>query len=324
MIPSAASMLSQITTQAVVFSSSSVSLGIAIPLGIVDALENATRDDMLQLSQEFFRCVLYSAGAVAFGCILEGPEILHELFPRLTSWFTWQSNERLHRFERRIKKIAAVGWLLICLGVLGEGVFELLQNKAESQLQTFNDILLKDARLTAIDAQNRAATTESENLQLSIELQREEQNTARAVEEAALVNDKLGGWKLDGAAKKRVTARLMKFSGTPFDLAVNPVEAPFMEELDALLTSPSVGWVRLPPKADSTLMAILIDGKATIILSSGIVLEVDQDQVDSLKPALTALGTAFHEELALKNVTLHLVPAGSWGKRIHIIIGKRE
>ncbi len=71
-------------------------------------------------------------------------------------------------------------------------------------------------------------------------------------------------------------------------------------------------------------MAILIDGKASIILSSGIVLEVDQDQLDSLKPALTALGTALHEELGLQNVTLHLVPPGSWGKRIHIIIGKRQ
>jgi hypothetical protein len=98
-----------------------------------------------------------------------------------------------------------------------------------------------------------------------------------------------------------------------------------MEELDALLTSPSVGWIEEPPKPQNgNPMAILIDGKASIILSSGIVLELDQDQVASLKPALTALGTAFHEELGLNKIQLHLVPPESWGNRIHIMIGKRE
>jgi hypothetical protein len=123
----------------------------------------------------------------------------------------------------------------------------------------------------------------------------------------------------------RFTKDVKAFPGTPFDLAVNPAEAPFMDELDALLTSPSVGWVRLPPKKqDGTLMTLLIEGKATIVLSSGIVLEVDQDQLDSLKPALTGLGTALHEELGIDKVTLDVNPPGSWGRRIHIIIGKRE
>jgi hypothetical protein len=146
-----------------------------------------------------------------------------------------------------------------------------------------------------------------------------------AVKESIRLNAVLGGWKLDEAAKKRFAEHVGKFPGTQFDLAINPAEATFMEQLDALLTSPPVGWVRLPPKeANGATAAILIDGNASIIFSSGILLEVDQDQADSLKPALIALGNALHGELDLKTVPLHLVPPGSWGNRIHIIIGKRE
>jgi hypothetical protein len=146
----------------------------------------------------------------------------------------------------------------------------------------------------------------------------------RAEKESIQLRDILSGWQLDDEAKKRFVKQVQKFAGTPFDLAVNPAEAPFMEELDGLLTSSSVGWVRLPPKPDSSGVALLIDGKASIILSSGIVLEVDQDQIGSLTPVINALGTALHDELAIRSVPLHLVPPGSWGKRIHIIIGRRQ
>jgi hypothetical protein len=144
-----------------------------------------------------------------------------------------------------------------------------------------------------------------------------------AEKESIRLRDILGGWQLDDGAKKRFAKQVLNFPGTPFDLAVNPSEATFMEVMDTLLTSS--GWVRQPPKeANGALAAILIDGKASIILSSGIALEVDKDQTESLKPALNALGNALHDELGLKQVQLHLVPPGTWGDRIHIIIGKRE
>jgi hypothetical protein len=181
------------------------------------------------------------------------------------------------------------------------------------------------------DARKKADTFEAGIVSANQKAADAESHLAEALEransaekESIRLRDVLGGWQLDEEAKKCFAKDVKSLAGTPFDLAANPVEAPFMEELDALLTSPSVGWIRLPPKPDKSFMAILIDGKASIILSSGIVLEVDQDQVDSLKPALIAIGRALHEELAIKSVALHLVPSGTWGKRIHIIIGKRE
>ena len=155
MIPNVASIFSQITVHSVALLSSSASLGWVDP-AIVNTLEDRTRDDFQNLSHTFFACVLVSAGVVAVGVAMEGPEIFHDLWPRLFQWFTRRSAEKLKKFERTVKKIGAIGWVLVAIGVAGEGVFELLQNRVEGQLQTFNDILLKDARLTAARAQVQA------------------------------------------------------------------------------------------------------------------------------------------------------------------------
>lgn len=213
---------------------------------------------------------------------------------------------------------AKLALVMVVGGLAGEGIFEFLAARAETRIRQHDEKIVSDD-------EGEIAAVKADNLKLAIELEKEEQATANAEKSAAEANAKLGGWKLDDAAKKRFAKQVEKFSGTRFDLAVNPVEAPFMEELDALLTSPSIGWIEEPPKPQNgNPMAILIDGKASIILSSGIMLEVDQDQVAFLKPALIALGTALHEELGLKKIPLHFVPPGSWGNRIHIIIGKRE
>jgi hypothetical protein len=272
-------------------------------------VDNAIRSDLQSWRGLYFHLLVWSSVFVAVGVALEGPEVIHEV----------RNISRTAREEARswIKLIGLLGWILVVAGVAGEGLFEGMLSASDGQIQTFDEIL-------TMDAQRSALLVEASNLRLGIELAEQEQETADAEKSAAEANAKLGGWKLDDAAKKQFAEYVKKFPGTPFDLAINPVEAPFMESLDALLTSPSVGWVRLPPKPDNSLMAILIDGKASIILSSGIVLEVDRDQAASLQPAVIALGTALHKELQLSKVVLHLVPPGSWGNRIHIIIGKRE
>jgi len=287
---------------------------------IAKFLAPAVRTALGEIRHQDEFCLNCSTVLVAIGVFLEVFEIIHELRektgpfkfrrPKMPNWMLWAG---------------FAGWLMIVGGVAGEFIFESAVSTRSEELESISNALLGDAEISATEASKSAFAAQSGNTELAIELLEQEKATAEATKEAALANAKLGGWKLDEAAKRRFAAQVKKFPGTPFDLAVNPVEAPFMEDLDALLTSPSVGWVRQPPRhANGADLAILIDGKASIILSSGIVLEVDQDQVASLKPALEALGTALHEELDLKKVTLHLVPPGSWGRRIHIIIGKRQ
>jgi hypothetical protein len=193
-IPRAPRSLTQIMVHAVAFASASTSLDVVVSPKIIEALDNSIRDQLQTTSHEFFFCVLISAFVVAVGVVMEGPEILHELWPSLFRWFTWTSNERLHRFERRIKKIAFVGWFLIGIGVFGEGVFEGLQNRAEGQLQTFNGILLKDARLTAATAKDSAesAALAARNAQDSAEAVGKEADVAEYVLSARRVRDEDG------------------------------------------------------------------------------------------------------------------------------------
>jgi hypothetical protein len=152
---------------AVAFASSSTSsgtsllqLGTAVLPEIIEALDNNIRDDLQSFAHELFVWGMACTIFVGVGVLMEGPEILHELWPKIFTRFTWQSHERLALFERTVKQIAFVGWFVIGVGVLGEGVFGLLQDRAEGQLQTFNDILLKDARFTATTA-SRAAKAAS-------------------------------------------------------------------------------------------------------------------------------------------------------------------
>jgi hypothetical protein len=88
-------------------------------------------------------------------------ELLHEMWPRVFTCFTGGSIPRLRKFKRIVKKIGFWGWLLIVLGVAGEGIFETLQNRAEGELQTFNQILLTDAQRRAGSAKDSAEVASS-------------------------------------------------------------------------------------------------------------------------------------------------------------------
>jgi len=315
-------------------------------------LDDAARADLEGMRDWYATCIFWSTLAVVVGCAMEVPEVMHELWPKLFP----------ARFDRRIKVVSSIGLLFVVLGVGGELGFEHWRSGYEGLLQTFDNVLLTNAELHAASAQQAAgdardsaneaayasslakgsaanavnlatsARKEADTFEKDIVSAKQQaadaeshladalQRAASAEKEAALANEKLGGWKLSDETQKRLVKKLKPFAGTRFDLAVNPSEAPFMEVLDKLLVS--AGWVEMPPKPDNTLMAILIDGKATIVLSAGIVIEVDDNRKDSLEQGFLAFGNGMGEEGI--PIGGHRVPAGSWGDRIHIIIGKRQ
>ena len=151
-----ASAFSQIIVASVASLSSSVPLGMVTPQAIIDALDNSVRAYLQEFGDELFKWIIWSAYLVATGCALEGPEILFEIWPKWFTFFTCGTKKRHEAFERRIKVIALIGWTFIVIGVAGEGIFEGLQNRAEGQLRTFNEIMLTDARLTAGAAKDSA------------------------------------------------------------------------------------------------------------------------------------------------------------------------
>jgi hypothetical protein len=134
---------------------------IGVEPGLRDSLDNSIRDELQRGAQSYFLWVLISAFIVVIGVTLEGPEILHEMWPSLFTFFTEGSISRIRKFKKAIKIVGLVGWLLVVFGVMGEEIFEALQNRAEGQLQTFNDSLLREARLTAGTAKQAAIDAES-------------------------------------------------------------------------------------------------------------------------------------------------------------------
>jgi len=129
---------------------------ISVSPEAVNSLDNAIRNDLQKFSHSLYVWVLVSAFIVAIGVALEGPELLHEMWPRLFTCFTLGSVPRLRKFKSVIKKVGFWGWLLVVVGVAGEGIFEMLQNRAEGQLQAFNEILLADAQRMSASAKERA------------------------------------------------------------------------------------------------------------------------------------------------------------------------
>ncbi len=157
MMPNIVSALSKTIAVSVTSPSSATSLRVgAVQSSLIDLLDSGVRANLQGFSQDLYDWVIISAWVVALGCVFEGPELFFELWPGLFAWFTWSSSIHHDKFERRIKVAGLLGWVLIILGVASEGVFEAVQNRAEGQLQIFNDTLLADARLTATRAKQSA------------------------------------------------------------------------------------------------------------------------------------------------------------------------
>ncbi|HEV2646326.1 MAG TPA: hypothetical protein VGU46_08190 [Acidobacteriaceae bacterium] len=191
--------------QSVRFVSSSISA--SVPAGITNDLDASVRADLAHISDTFFFWVAVGAIVVAIGCILEGPEVLHEIFPNLFSWFTWPSKDRLDKFERTIKKVGLIGWLLVVLGVAAEGVFEVYDHQAGGLLQTFDELLL-----TTTQRETALAQLETAMLRRDTQALKTDADTQRAI----------AGTALQKAGEANNTAEKEKLDETQLELLVSP------------------------------------------------------------------------------------------------------
>lgn len=134
---------------------------IVLAARIIQAVDLAIREDFETLRNSYFHFLLWMTGLVALGLLMEAPEIWHDV----VSFFK-RSNEDA---PPRAKLAAAVGWLLIIVGVAGEGVAEALVSNADGLLQTFNNIMLSEAstdagsaRVSALAAAQAASRANAE------------------------------------------------------------------------------------------------------------------------------------------------------------------
>lgn len=201
-------------------SSANISL-ISVPPKVVTSLDSAIRDDLQRFSHSFFVWVLISAFVVAIGVALEGPELLHEMWPKLFTCFTRESVPRLRKFKRIVKKVGFWGWLLVVVGVAGEGIFEALQNRAEGQLQTFNEILLADTQKQAGDAYERAAYAREEADSFQSQIADATARTKEAEAKMAMADARIAEAQ-KGAADATATAEREKLEEEQLELLVGP------------------------------------------------------------------------------------------------------
>lgn len=109
-------------------------------------LDDLVRSD-LEAHRNFWTFWLTCSNSmVVVGCLMEFPEVLHELRPKL---FT-------ERLAKKIKLASTVGLLAVVLGVTGELAFDNLRSRYENLLETFNNILFVDAQRGANVAQESA------------------------------------------------------------------------------------------------------------------------------------------------------------------------
>jgi hypothetical protein len=109
---------------------------------LVPKLDEAIRGDLLGCRDWYFGWLVASSVIVAVGVLMEGPEVVHDT---INFFRTGETKTK----PAWITVLALFGWLLVAVGVAGEGIAETLVSKADGAVQTFNEILLTEARKEA-------------------------------------------------------------------------------------------------------------------------------------------------------------------------------
>jgi hypothetical protein len=123
---------------------------------VVDTVRVSLESKALHL----FWGVLISCAIVAVGCILELPESVESFKHWREKRKTLQATpEDLTNWN---VPMGLAGVILVCAGVIGEGVFEGLQDTAETAVRAHDDAILGTAVSNAAEANTRAASLEVE------------------------------------------------------------------------------------------------------------------------------------------------------------------
>jgi hypothetical protein len=115
------------------------SLSASTLSSVVAKNDELIRSSLEELRTIFFICLIVATVAVLVGVVLEEAEAgMHAIKPVLPL-----DPMTVYRWARTLVKI---GWILIVVGVAGEGVFEAYLTRTDGILSTFENILLTEAR----------------------------------------------------------------------------------------------------------------------------------------------------------------------------------
>jgi hypothetical protein len=175
-----------------------------IALSIVSRLASSSspslRIDLKQIRDCWFHLLIFCTVMVALGVFLEEAE--ESRFPSTRSRLDMTTGIFTPSpWIKRKKEITRIGWILILLGVVGEGLFEAAVSNADGMLQDFNNTLLAGVIEQAGAANARASANEVEAQQLKAENLRLE----------AIIAPR----SLSLDQQRQITDRLRNFAGHP-------------------------------------------------------------------------------------------------------------
>jgi hypothetical protein len=183
---------------------------------IVEVLDAAIRADLESLRYEYFIGLLICTGAVFAGLVCEVGEIWHDaigFFKRHQFAQEYEATPAQDRKERQpshsVKMWTAVGWLLIVIGVGGEGVFDGLVSWADSTLQTFNNILLEAAQKEAGSAAKSAKTAREESTTARTEADAGKLSAGEALKRARAAEHSLAKAEADAGKAQAAAANAL-------------------------------------------------------------------------------------------------------------------
>lgn len=163
-------------------------------------LDEFTRDSLKELRNECFWGLIVFTALVLIGVALEEADSFSFLRISPRGFIDAASRHR----ESWIKRTVTVGWILLVVGVAGEGVFEFLVPTTDGFLQEFDDVLLTDAQRHAAEADERASVNAKEAARLN--KLAEDERTARVNIERQLE------WrKLTHEQRDKIRAQLSPF-----------------------------------------------------------------------------------------------------------------
>jgi hypothetical protein len=131
-----------------------------LPSDVAAKLNECANTDFVGMRDWWFSLVSCATALVAFGLVLEAPELIHDLIPigrkivarlkKLPVGFA------KHETPEWVKVVAFVGWIFIVVGVVGEEFAGIKVKNLDANIQECSDAKVREATIEAGDAKSSA------------------------------------------------------------------------------------------------------------------------------------------------------------------------
>src|ERR1039457_5783264 len=194
---------------------------------LLSALDQAVKVGFQALRDSYFLKLQVCTWIVVTGVFIEEAEYvaswqwLRNLLP------IWMLVPK-HRLDSWVTALSRIGWVLIILGVAGEGAYESLVSRADGLLQEFSNTLLATAQRQAADAigeAGRANERAYNNEKEAARLTKQGEALKKVAEDEGLARvrlQKLVAWRtITESDQKNIGARLKRSQGIRIGFTVN-------------------------------------------------------------------------------------------------------